>query len=208
MSLESPMSASQRSVISDIEQLGTGIPGLEVPPLDRRMKLVRFILKPDTLDHKLQKEDTQAFWLSRAEMQAINRSARQVCYTVRETNPKHFEAFSRLHQDCSKEDTVQELLSNHKEMLYSCSATSMRGLESRAHLLMRQYRSFHVKSLLEIQQKSKSLVAIGSREQLLRARSIYTSRASRTLARLLAQSDSMEVATIALPELLLPATTI
>lgn len=119
------------------------------------MKLVRFIvLKPDTLDHKLQKEDTQAFWLSRAEMRAINRSARQVCHTVRETNPKYFEAFSNLYQDCSEEDTVRELLSNHKEILYSCSATPMRGLESRAHLLMRQYRSFHVKTLLESQQKS------------------------------------------------------
>jgi hypothetical protein len=77
----------------------------------------------------------------------------------------------------------------------------MRGLERCLHEPISQWRSYHAKSLLQIQQRLPK----GDnrlRERLLRRQSMHTSRRSRVMARLLAHADSLEVAAMVRHELL------
>ena len=83
-----------------------------------------------------------------------------------------------------------------------------RGLEPFLHPCIKQSRAAHVLGVLMIQralqnnQETSSSLDSDTMQQVLRTRSLQTSRASRVLARLLAHGDSMQVTRLLRQELL------
>lgn len=86
---------------------------------------------------------------------------------------------------------------------------TLRGLECKIIPLLKDYRNFHAKSLLALQVQRRQSYGQSSQKsfdqevtlRLLRAQSLQTSRPSRALARIFAQSDANEVAAMIRNEL-------
>ena len=99
-------------------------------------------------------------------------------------------------------ESIQDLLSEEHR------PRSLRGLECRTIPILKNYRAFHSQSVLELQEHRRQHRSIQSQNlsadedaadqevtaRLIRARSLRTSRPSRALARIFAQSDANEVA--------------
>jgi hypothetical protein len=96
------------------------------------------------------------------------------------------ETFNTVFQDCSRHELRMNDLRNARSVkgLLAFPA-DIRGLEYRTISLLRQYRKFHIQSVLSSKEESAAF---------LRARSMSTSRPSRAVARLFGLSDANEVA--------------
>ncbi|KAL3916965.1 MAG: hypothetical protein SGILL_004933 [Bacillariaceae sp.] len=132
-------------------------------------------------------EDMGAMWWTQEEIQSFSRTARSKAHAFLRKNESFTRTFHSVFQDCSKEASSRRLLQTQSVQELLSSANALRGLESRTISVIRQYRNFHITSVLEAAEKQD--VA-----ELLRARSLRTSKPSRALARILARQDSMAIA--------------
>jgi hypothetical protein len=132
-------------------------------------------------------EDMQAMWWTQQEIQSFSRTARSKAHAFLRKNEGFTRTFHTVFQDCSKDMSSRRLLQTQSVQDLLSSATALRGLESRTISIIRQYRNFHITSVLEAAQQQHV-------QELLRARSLRTSKPSRTLARILARQDSMAIA--------------
>ncbi|KAL3912035.1 MAG: hypothetical protein SGILL_007044 [Bacillariaceae sp.] len=152
-------------------------------------KSVRF--SPDVIEHEpsivWDLEDHNAMWWSQEEISNFSRTARSKAHAFLRKNEAFTRTFHSVFQDCSKEMSSRRLLQSENVQDLLGSATALRGLESRMISIIRQYRKFHITSVLEAAEQQDV-------QELLRARSLRTSRPSRALARILARQDSMATA--------------
>jgi hypothetical protein len=144
---------------------------------------------PWTLDEVV----AQDIWYSRSDIGAFKKVARRDSKAFLKRYRAFTETFNAMFQDCSRPDlkmrTLQDTDSVKAVMAFPAD---IRGLEFRVVPLVRQYRSFHVQSVLCIQ---------GESDSFRRARSMSISRPCRAVARLLASSDANEVALMVREEL-------
>ena len=132
-------------------------------------------------------EDMEAMWWKQEDIQSFGRTARSKAHAFLRKNENFTRTFQAVFQDCSKEVSSRRLLQTQSVQDLLSSTNALRGLECRSISIIRQYRNFHITSVLEAAEKQD--VA-----ELLRARSQRTSKPSRALARILARQDSMAIA--------------
>ena len=112
--------------------------------------------------------------------------------------PQYLRDLTSLFQDClSSRVSVEEIIEKPSSMrILDCSnieaRTSLRGLENRTLMFLIKFRKYHVKSVLNAQNHN-GINNCSTREAVLSARSIRTSRISRIMARMMGHADSMEV---------------
>jgi hypothetical protein len=179
----------QRRLREDPDLLKT----FEVPDVTTSTKSVSIC--PEVIEHdpptQWTMEDLSSqFWKS-VEIREFSEDARRAAKSFLRRNPEFPSKYIAVFQGCVSDDmnkmdsvkTLQEF------------PTDLRGLESRAIQILRQYRRFHVQSVLEAASDQDY-------EAILRSRSLRTSKPCRALARLLALQDSMTVASIIREELI------
>jgi hypothetical protein len=130
--------------------------------------------------------------------QALSKQIFSITKTV--THSTYIQVLSTLLKDCKTEPNVHRVLSSAiaQELLW-LFPSSVRGLECHLHTLVGKNRLFHLKTLLSVQHSMKD--GTTSVAQVLRARARHTSRASRALARILAQGDHLQVTAMIRQEL-------
>jgi hypothetical protein len=152
----------------------------------------------------------EVLWWSRTELRDFNAQAKREAMLVKQDCPSYFGDFERLFQECcSKSCNLQDLLGtpSAQRILQTENRSAfqrMRGLESHSLGVMSHYRKFHAQTLLKVQDNcfcQKNTTNYGRLEQWLRKRSMHTSRPSKALARLLANSDFNDVASMIRQEL-------
>jgi hypothetical protein len=168
-------------------------------------KEVRFLLEPSREPKQtafiesplLEKELVATLWWSRADIYHMWRQTERALNQVRQEHPDYADGIVRLLKECYKDaSTAQCLASTHLEVLLNPRRQDMRGLERRLYKTISQCRSYHAKSMLQIQQRLPK-----GNTRLLRSWSMHSSRRSRVMARLLAHADSLEVAAMVRQEL-------
>jgi hypothetical protein len=139
-------------------------------------------------------------WWSKEEIKGFQQEAKKKAKDFRETHTTYIQALGTLLKECKNEPNVHKVLSSPiAQELLGLFPSSVRGLECHLHTLVGQYRLFHLKSLLAVQHSMKD--GATSLEKILRASASHTSRASRALARLLAQGDHLQVTAMIRQEL-------
>jgi hypothetical protein len=144
---------------------------------------------PWTLDD-VEKQD---IWYSLSDIDTFKKVARRHSKNFLRQHRLFTQTFNAMFQDCSRPDQrISELqLTDSVKTMMSFPA-DIRGLECRIIPLIKQYRAFHVQSVLSVK---------GESESFRRTRSMSTSRPSRAVARILASSDANEVVSIIREEL-------
>jgi hypothetical protein len=148
-------------------------------------------------------ELAQELWFSRQEIKDFHKEAKQQAKDFREQNSELVQELGTLVRACTKESSLQALFRSPsaQQIMKALPGTTVRGLEGHLHAIVGRCRVLHRQGVLAIQERCLKEHDAEGLEQLLRSRSRYTSRASRTLARLLAHGDYEHMATIILQEL-------
>jgi hypothetical protein len=151
----------------------------------------------------LTEELVQELWFSRQEIQDFLREAKQQAKDFREQHCELVQALGTLVRTCAKESSLHALFRSPsaQQIMKSLPGTTVRGLEGHLHAIVGRYRVLHRQGVLAIQKRCPKKQDAECLEQLLRSISLYTSRASRALARLLALGDYEHVAAIIQHEL-------
>jgi hypothetical protein len=132
-------------------------------------------------------EDTLAMWWTPTDIQTFHRTARAKAKAFLRRSQRFKDAFQAVFQECSKDISTRDLLETESVQYLLSSATTLRGLESRTISIIREYRNFHIQSVLGV---AKNQTVNTS----LRSRSLRTSKPSRILARVLAKQDAIAIA--------------
>jgi hypothetical protein len=164
---------------------------------------VRFSDQVSIINSNLTEELVQELWFSRQEIQYFHKEAKQQAKAFREQHTELVQEFGTLVRTCTKESSLQALFRSPsaQQIIKSLPGTTVRGLEGQLHASVGQYRVLHRQSVLAIQKRCPKNHDAEFLEHLLRSRSLYTSRASRALARLLAHGDYEHMAAIIRQEL-------
>jgi hypothetical protein len=198
--------SSPNCVINEVRHHLDGIP--ELPDLylvvrEESQRQVQFMAKVQVLHyysiHTF--DDEYELWWSRSEIKKFQKQARLDAKDLRESNDTFLHDLEELFQVSKSETSLHSLMRCPcARRIMECPEFDMRGLERFLHSIVGQYRFFHCRSLLAIQ-KACPIQDSEYLEQLLRCRSIESSRASRALARLLAHCDYLQVAAMIRQEL-------
>eukprot|EP00539_Tryblionella_compressa_P012912 CAMPEP_0178825664 /NCGR_PEP_ID=MMETSP0746-20121128/6346_1 /TAXON_ID=913974 /ORGANISM="Nitzschia punctata, Strain CCMP561" /LENGTH=234 /DNA_ID=CAMNT_0020487451 /DNA_START=93 /DNA_END=797 /DNA_ORIENTATION=+ len=137
-------------------------------------------------------DDLHAMWWTAEDIYGFNKAAIRRVKNFLRHHEKFTETFMAVFQDCSKDMNTRQLWESDNVTALLDFPTELRGLESRAISIVRQYRKFHIQSVLEVDHR---------KEAVLRARSLSTSKPSRAIARILARQDSMSIASMIRTEL-------
>ena len=170
---------------------------LEFPDLiSQSRKRVRFSSKPaQEIASEATIEEVASLWLTKAETYQIALEAKRAVKSFQKhSNPEACDAVLELFQECSRPKTNSLYVSeNAQTILYS--ETPVRGLERLMNSELKKARVYHVQSLLKIQGKCNSSSACDQscRLEILRYRSLQTSKGSRALARIFAHGDELQV---------------
>jgi hypothetical protein len=151
----------------------------------------------------LTEELVQELWFSRQEIQDFHKEAKQQAKDFREQHSEVVQELCTLVRTCAKESSLQTLFRSPsaQQIMKSLPGTTVRGLEGQLHVIVGRYRLLHRQGLLAIQKRCPKQHDAEFLKKFLRSRSLYTSRASRALARLLALGDYEHVAAIIRQEL-------
>jgi diadenosine tetraphosphate (Ap4A) HIT family hydrolase len=166
-------------------------------------KQVRFCDQVNIINSNLTEELVQELWFSRQEIQDFHKEAKQQAKNFREQHSELVQEFATLVRTCTKESSLKALFrsSRAQQIMKSLPGTTVRGLEGHLHVIVRRHRVLHRQGVLAIQKRCPKKHDAEFLEQLLRSISLYTSRASRSLARLLAHGDSLHMTAIFRQEL-------
>jgi hypothetical protein len=193
------ISSSPICVIQATGQQWSGIP--EVTYLDGKVrkvaqKSVHFSSNASQeIASDASEEEATETWLTRSEYKQIHTRAKGDIKNFRQYSHESYDAFLALFQECSQEPNFRKLLDTKSAQTVIRYKTPVRGFENRMHSVVVRYRAFHVQGLLAIQEHCRYVSTPSEiREDMLRSRSLHTSRASRSLARILAHGDAMQVA--------------
>ena len=97
-------------------------------------------------------------WLTRSEHREMQQQAKNDVRNFQAYSPEVHQAILDTFQECSREhQSMRKLLSNPATQRVVFSDYSAKGLECRSHSVMRKYRTFHVQSILAVQEKIRSL---------------------------------------------------
>jgi hypothetical protein len=164
---------------------------------------VRFTDQVSIIISNFAKELVHELWFSRQEIQEFHKEAKQQAKDFREQHSELVQELGTLVRTCTKESSLQALFRSPsaQQIMKSLPGTTVRGLEGHLHGIVGRYRVLHRQGLLTIQKRCPKKYDADFLEQLLRSRSLYTSRASRALARLLAHGDYQHIAAITQQEL-------
>jgi hypothetical protein len=179
-----------------------GIPDL--PDLylqEESQRQVRFMAKVQVI-HSIHTFDYEyELWWSRSEIRKFQKQAKIDAKDFRESNDTFVYDLEELFRASKSETSLQSLMRCPcARRIMEYPEYDMRGLERSLHSIVGQYRFFHCRSLLAIQ-KACPIEDSEYLGQLLRSRSIESSRASRVLARLLAHGDYLQTAEMIRQEL-------
>jgi hypothetical protein len=157
---------------------------------------VRFSDQVSIINSNLTEELVQELWFSRQEIQDFHKEAKQQAKDFREQHSELVQELVSLVRTFTKETSLQALFCSPRaqQIMKSLPGATARGLERHLNVIFGRYRVLHRKGLLAIQKRCPPMHDAAFLEQLLRSRSLYTSRASRALARLLAHGDSLHLA--------------
>jgi hypothetical protein len=186
------------SVVQEASRQWDCIP--EVPDIflcPHHQHQVRFSDQVSILNSNLTEEELlQDLWFSIQEIQDFRKEAKQQAKDFREQHSELVQELGTLARTCSKESSLQALFCSPsaQQIMKSLPGSTVRGLEGRLHVNVGRYRDLHRQGLLSLQKRCPKNHDPGVLEQLLRSRSLYTSRASRALARLLAHGDYLHMA--------------
>jgi hypothetical protein len=133
-------------------------------------------------------EDMLPMWWTRSEIEMFHKAAKVKARSFLRRSDSFKKTFQTVFQECSRDRTGRNLLESESVQRLLSSATTLRGLESRTIGIIREYRNFHARSVLEVATTNQNVDAA------LRSRSLQTSRPSKTLARILAKQDSIAIA--------------
>jgi hypothetical protein len=133
-------------------------------------------------------EDMLPMWWTRSEIETFHKAAKVKARSFLRRSDTFKKTFQAVFQECSRDRTGRNLLESESVQRLLSSATTLRGLESRTIGIIREYRNFHARSVLEVATTNQNVDAA------LRSRSLQTSRPSKTLARILAKQDSIAIA--------------
>jgi hypothetical protein len=152
---------------------------------------VRFSDPVSIINSNLTEELVQELWFSRQEIQDFHKEAKQQAKDFREQHSELVEELATLVRTCTKEPSRRALLRSPcaQQIMKSLPGSTARGLEGHLHVIVGRYRVLHRQGLLTVQMRCPQNHDAEFLEQLLRSQSLYTSRASRALARLLAHGD-------------------
>jgi hypothetical protein len=161
---------------------------------------VRFSDQISIINSNLTEELVQEMWFSRQEIQDFHKEAKQRAKDFREQHSELVQELGTLVRTFAKDSSLHSLFRSPSAQLImkSLPGTTARGLERHLNVIFGRYRVLHRKGLLAIQKRCPDAAFL---EQILRSRSLYTSRASRALARLLANGDALHLAAIIRQEL-------
>jgi hypothetical protein len=164
---------------------------------------VRFSDQVSIINSNLTEELVQEFWFSRQEIQDFRKEAKQQAKYFREEHTEFVQELGALIRTCTHKSSLNAMLRSPsaQQIMKSLPGTTVRGLEGHLHVIIGRYRVQHRQGLLAIQTRCPKTYDDELLEQLLRSRSLYTSRASRALARLLARGDYLHMAAIIRQEL-------
>jgi hypothetical protein len=164
---------------------------------------IRFSDQISIINSHLTEELVQALWFSRQEIQDFHIEAKQQAKDFREQHSELAEELGTLVRTCTKESNLPALFDSPsaQQIMKSLPGTTVRGLEGHLHVIVGRYRALHRQGLLVIQKRCPKKHDAAFLEQLLRSQSLYTSRASRVLARLLAHGDYLHMAAMIRHEL-------
>jgi hypothetical protein len=164
---------------------------------------VRFSDQVSIINSNLTEELVQELWFSSKEIQDFQKEAKQQAKDFREQHSDLVQELGTLVRACAKESSLQTLLRSPsaQQIMKSLPGTTVRGLEGHLHAIVGRHRVLHLQGLLAIQKRCPKKYDVEFLEQLLRSISLRTSRASRTLAILLAHGDYLYMATIIRQEL-------
>ena len=195
--------ASPTGVVEAMD-LWEGIPG--IPDIwEEPKKSVRFargvvIIPSEEMDIEEEDDDDQqrACW-TKEEIKEFQLEAKREAKAYRESHSDHVQSLASLYQECKDDSKARTVLhSPSAQEIMRLPATSVRGLEGHLHVSVPQHRIYHQRSLLAVQ---RSMQGNPNLDHVLRTSSLYTSRGSRTLARLLAHGDYVQVRTLIQQEL-------
>jgi hypothetical protein len=165
---------------------------------------VRFSDQVSIINSNLTEEELlQELWFSGQEIQDFRKEAKQQAKDFREQNSELVQELGTLARICTKESSLEALFRSPsaQQVMKSLPGSTVRGLEGRLHVIVVRNRILHRQGLLALQKHCPKNHDAEFLEQLLRSRSLYTSRASRALARLLAHGDYLHMAAIIQQEL-------
>jgi hypothetical protein len=183
--------SSPNCVINEVRHHLDGIP--ELPDLylqAESQRQVKFMAKVQVMHYSIHAfDDNYELWWSRSEIKKFQKQAKLDAKDFREANDTFVHDLEELFRASKHETSLQSLMRCPcARRVMECPEADMRGLECFLHSVVGQYRFFHCRSLLATQ-KAYPVQDSQYLEQLLRYRSIESSRASRVLARLLAFGD-------------------
>jgi hypothetical protein len=164
---------------------------------------VRFSGQISIRNSNLTEELVQELWFTRQEIQDFHKEAKQQAKEYREQHSELVQDLDTLVRSFTKEPSLQALFNSPsaQQIMKSLPGTTVRGLERYLHVNIGRYRVRHGRGLLAIQKRCPKKHDAALLEQLIRSRSLCTSRASRALARLLAHGDFLYLAAIIRQEL-------
>jgi hypothetical protein len=164
---------------------------------------VRFSDQVSIINSNSTIELVKELWFSRQEIQDFHKEAKQQAKDFREQHSELVQELGTLVRTCTKESSLQALFRSPsaQHIMKSLPGTSVRGLEGHLHVIVGRYRVLHRQGVLAIQKRCPKKHDAEFVGQLLRSRSLYTSRASRALARLLALGDYEHMAAVIRQEL-------
>ncbi len=185
---------SPTCVVQEASRQWEGMPA--VPVLLYPQHQVRFSDQVSIINSNLSEELVQELWFSRQEIQDFHKEAKQQAKDFREQHSELVQELGTLVRTCANESSLQALFRSPsaQQIMKSLPGTTVRGLEGRLHVNVGRNRVLHRQGLLALQKHCPKNHDAEFLEQLLRSRSLYTSRASRALARLLAHGDYLHMA--------------
>jgi hypothetical protein len=141
---------------------------------------VRFSDQVSIINSNLTEELVQELWFSRQEIQDFHKEAKQQAKGFREQHSELAQELGTLVQEFTKESSLQALFCSPRaqQIMQSLPGTTIRGLERYLHVIIGRYRVLHWQGLLAIQKGCPKEHDAAILEQLLRPRSLYTSRDS------------------------------
>jgi hypothetical protein len=172
---------SPTSVVQEVRRQREGVPpefsGIFLNPQHQ----VRFSDQVSIINSNLTEELVQELWFSRQEIQDFHKEAKLQAKDFREQHSELVQELGTLVRTCTKESSLQALFRSPSAQLImeSLPGTTVRGLEGQLHVIVGRYRVLHRQGLLAIQKRCPQEYDAEFLEQLLRSRSLYTSRPSR-----------------------------
>jgi hypothetical protein len=201
--LLSPTKISPTGVIQEANDQFKGVP--EFPDISiNTQHQVSFSDEVGSIHSNLTEELVQELWFSRQEIQDFHGEAKQQANDFREEHSELVQELCTLVQTCSTKGSSLPALfrsPSAQQIIKALPGTTVRGLEGRLHVIFGRSRVLHRQGLLALQKHCPQSHDADYLEQLLRSRSLDTSRASRALARLLAHGDYLHIVDVLRQEL-------